>query len=250
LPEFLNTYSTMLYVAALIPAVLSNTVEVSTSDIRKGAAFDNLKASWGKALNVGDFKTNLKCNYDYNDNKDFLKEASLSGDLMDDGDMKVSYDVSHNFKSKNTEVSLSAVTQGTTLSADYDTDSSLKEVSLQRDVELGDQKVNLKPSWLVQAKTARVKMMSAMGGGNVQAQVDYNTDGGSTAYEVGYSKQLEDGKDVSATFTPDSKELEVEYVDNNFEGGATWTAKATVPLEDVGNTLDAAKLTLKRSWAW
>lgn len=241
----------MIYTLALIPAaVLANTVEVSTSDIRKGAAFDNLKASWGKALNIGDFKTNLKCNYDYNDNRDFLKEASLSGDVMDDGDMKVSYDISHNFKSKNTDVSVSAVTQGTKLVADYSTDESLKEVSLNRDVDLGDQKVNLKPSWMVQAKTARIKMMSAMGGGDVSAQVDYSVDGGAASYELGYSRSLEDGKDMSATFSPDSKQLEVEYVDNKFENGATWTATATVPVDDVGNVMDAAKLTLKRSWAW
>jgi len=240
----------MLYF--MIPAAVlsANTAEISTSDVRKGAAFDNIKASWGKALNVGDFKTNLRASYDYNDNKDFLKECSLSGDLMDDGDMKVSYDVNHNFKSKNTEVTLSGAFSGTTVSADYDTDSNFKEVSVQREFDVGDQKLNVQPSWLVQAKTARVKMMSALGGGDVSAQVDYNTDGGSATYEVGYSRSLEDGKDVIATLNMDSKELEVEYVDNKFESGATWTATATVPVEDAGSVMDAAKLTLKRSWSW
>ena len=238
---------------SLFPAaVLANTAEISTSDIRKGASFENIKASWGKALHIGDFKSNLRCKYDYNDNKDFLKEASLSGNLpfLDDGDLQVSYGLSHNFKSKNTKVSLSAVTQGTTLAADYDTDSTLKEVSLERDLELLDQKVSLKPSWLVQAKTARIKMMSTVGGGDLQARVDYNTDGGSVAYQVGYARALDTGKDISATFTPDSNELEVEYVDDSFESGATWTAKATVPLDDAASIMDASKLTLKRSWSW
>jgi len=246
----------MIYAVALLPAAVlaANTAEVSTSDVRKGAAFDNIKASWGKALNVGDFKTNLRCNYDYNDNRDFLKDVNFQGDLLEGSgdDLQVSYDVNHNFKSKNTEVKLTASTQGNRFQVDYDTDSNLKEVSVQRSVDMGDQKVDLQPSWLVQAKTARVKMMSALGGNKdrVSAQVDYNTDGGATSYELGYSRQLEDGKEVSASFTPDDNNLEVEYVDSKFENGATWTAKASVDTGDAGNLLDNAKLTLKRSWAW
>jgi len=244
----------MLYVAALLPAILGNTAEVSSTDLRKGASFDNIKASWGKAMSIGDFKTNIKCDYDYNDNKDFLKEVSFAGDLVESSssdDVGVSYEVTHNFKSKNTGVKVSAVTQGTTLSADYDTDSKLKEVSLERDVDVSDRKLNVQPSWLVQAKTARVKLMSAMGDSDkLSAQVDYDVDGGSSSFEVGYSHNLEDGKDVSATFTPDDNELEVEYTDTKFESGATWTATATVPVDDANNVLDAAKLTLKRSWNW
>merc|ERR1711871_538852 len=185
---------------------------------------------------------------------DFLKEVSFSGDLLDASgdDMQVSYDVNHNFKTKNTEVTLSAAMQGNTVSVDYDTENQLKEVSAERSVDVADYKVDLKPSWLVQAKTARVKMMSALGGNKdrLSAQVDYNTDGGSVAYELGYSRSLEDGKEVSATFTPDSNQLDVEYVDSKFENGATWTAKASVDTGDFGNVMDATKLTLKRSFTW
>ena len=67
---------------------------------------------------------------------------------------------------------------------------------------------------------------------------------------VANAAPLEDGRDVSATFRPDKKDAEIEYVDNKFESGATWTATASVPLEDSSNILDAAKLTLKRSWSW
>jgi len=239
----------------LIPAAVlaANTAEVSTSDVRKGAAFDNIKASWGKSLNVGDFKTNLRCNYDYNENRDFLKDVNLQGNLMEGSgdDLQLAYDVKHNFKTKNTEVKLSATTQGTTLAAEYDTDSKLKEVSASRSVDVADYKVDLRPSWLVQAKTARVKMMSALGGNKdrISAQVDYNTDAGSAAYELGYSRSLEDGKEVSATFSPNDNELEVQYVDSKFENGATWTAKATVDTSD-RNILEATKVTLKRAWSW
>jgi hypothetical protein len=242
----------MLYAVAVLPAVLANTAEISTSDVRKGAAFDNLKASWGKSLNVGDFKTNMNCNYDYNDNRDFLKDVSFSGDLVEGegDDLSVGYEVTHNFGSKNTEVKLSASVAGTAFSADYDTESSLKEVGLSRSVDVGDQKVDLSPSFLVQAKTARVKLMSALGSGgdSVSAQVDYGTDGGSVSYELGYSHNIDAGRDLSATFSPDGNNLEVEYTDTTFESGSTWTATANVPVD--GNALDAAKLTLKRSWSW
>jgi hypothetical protein len=247
----------MIYAVALLPAAVlaANTAEVSTSDMRKGAAFDNIKASWGKALNIGDFKTNLRCNYDYNDNRDFLKEVSFQGDLKEGSgdDLSVSYDVNHNFKTKNTEVKLSAATQGTTVSVDYDTEEQVKEVSAARSVDVADRKVDLQPSWLVKAKTARVKMMSALGSDSkdrLSAQVDYNTEDRSASYELGYSRELEEGKEVSASFTPDSSELNVEYVDSKFENGATWTAKATVDTGDAGNILDATKLTLKRAWSW
>jgi hypothetical protein len=240
----------MLYAAAALTAVLGHTAEISSSDVRKGAAFDNLKASWGKALNIGGFNTNMNCNYDYNDNKEFLKDVSFSGDLVEGqgDDLSVGYEVKHNFGSKNTDVTLTAAMSGTQFSANYDTESSLKEVSASRSVNVADQNVDLKPSFLVQAKKARVKMMSAMGGGGVSAQVDYATDGGALSYEVGYSRNLEDGRDVTATFKPDGNNLEVEYVDNKFESGSTWTATANVPVD--GNALDAAKVTLKRSWSW
>jgi hypothetical protein len=247
----------MIYAVALLPAAVlaANHAEVTTSDVRKGAAFDNIKASWGKALNIGDFKTNLRCNYDYNDNRDFLKEVNLQGNVLEGSgdDLSIAYDVNHNFKSKNTEVKLTANMDGNTLAVEGDTQSNIKEVSAQREIDVADYKVDLRPSWLVQAKTARVKMMSALGSAKkdrISAQVDYNTDDKAASYELGYSRSLEDGKEVSATFTPDSNELEVEYVDSKFENGATWTAKATVDTGDVGNVMDATKLTLKRSWQW
>lgn len=231
---------------------LANTVEVTSSDLRRGAAFDNVKASWNQALKLGDFSSKLNANYDYNANKDFLKEVSLEGDLVDGkgDDLSVSYQVTHDFSSKNTNVRLMANTQGTNLAAEFDRNDGLKEVSAQRDVDLGDQSVNVQPSWLMKAKTARVKMMSRLGSGDsLSAQVDYNPDSQDLSYEVGYDHSLQEGRDISATLKPGSKQLDVNYVDNKFEDGATWTASAAVPL-DGGNALDAAKLTLKRSWQW
>lgn len=240
----------MLSVAAL--GALANTAEVSTTNIRSGAAFDNLKASWGQALKLGDFSTNVEANYDYNANKDFVKDVSFSGAITDDGDMKVSYEISHDFGDGNTGVKLTAETGGTTISADYDQSDGVTEVSAARGVDLGDQSVDVDASWLVNSKTARVKLMTKLGDGDdaVNAQIDYDTEGGSATYEVGYSRNLEEGRDLSATFNPDSKNLDVDYTDTTFESGATWTASASVPLESGDNILDSASLSLKRSWTW
>jgi hypothetical protein len=240
----------MLSVAAL--GSLSNTAEVSSTNLRAGAAFDNLKATWNQALKLGDFSTNMKANYDYNANKDFVKDVEFSGDLVEGSgdDLAVSYKVTHDFGAKNTNVELTANAQGTRLSAEYDQADGVKEVSAERNVEAAGRNADVKASWLMKANTARVKLMSKLGDDRVSAQVDYATDGGASGLEVGYQRELESGRDLEATFRPDSKELDVELVDEKFEKGATWTAKASVGLENAGNVLDDAKVTLKRSWAW
>jgi hypothetical protein len=243
-----------LAVAAL--SALGNTAEVSSTDLRHGAAFDNVKASWGQALKLGDFSTRLRADYDYQKNKDFLQEVSLTGDIVEGAkadDVSVSYEVTHDFADKNTNVKLTANTQGTTLGAEYDQGEGIKEVSAERDVDVGDRTVSTSTSWLVQAKTARVKRMSKLSGGDqLSAQIDYDTNGGDASYEVGYDHSLEEGRDISATFKPKDKSVDIDYVDNKFESGATWTASANLPLESSGasNLLDNAKVTLKRSWAW
>jgi len=67
------------------------------------------------------------------------------------------------------------------------------------------QKVNLQPSWLVKAKTVRVKMMSAIDSANsVNAPVDSDTNGGAAPDEVGYSRSIQDGQSLSATLQPSS----------------------------------------------
>ena len=231
---------------------MAGTAEVSTSNLRSGASFDNLKASWGKKLSLGDFSSQLDCEYDYNDNKDFIKSASLSGNLIDGSgdDLSLDYEVTKNFGgAKTTEVTLTAEVAGTTVTAEIDTADNLKEVGASRSVSIGDKDVTVSPSFLVKAQTARVKLMTALGGKDsvsVQADVD-GTD--LSAVEVEYERDLEDGRTLTASLTPADKNLEVEVTDTKFESGATWTAKASVPLEG-DNLIDDAKLTLTRSWSW
>jgi len=232
-------------------STLGNTVELSTGNLRQGTAFDTLKASFSQALQIGQFKkSTLSAEYDYKSNKDFLSEASLTGDLTE-GDVAVSYDVTHDFNSKATTTTVTASTtvEGVKVGAEL-VDMALKEVSAEKDVDAGDQSINLQPSWLVQAKTARVKLMTKLGGSDsVSAQVDYKPDGGDVAYEVSYDTSLGDGRDLSATISAES--VDVDYTDSKAEEGAVWTASASVPVDaGASNILDTAKLSLKRSWKW
>ena len=157
---------------------MAGTAEVSTSNLRSGASFDNLKATWGKKLNLGDFSSQLDCEYDYNDNKDFIKSASLSGNLIDGSgdDLSLDYEVTKNVGGdETTEVTLTAEVSGSTITAELDSVDNLKEVSATRTVTIGDRDIDLKPSFLVKAQTARVKLMSAFGNDKVSATVDYET---------------------------------------------------------------------------
>jgi len=206
-----------------------------------------------QALDVGGFKTNLNCKYDYNANKDGLKEVSLSGDLIEAGssdDVAVGYEVTRNVPANQNNIKLTASTHGTTVFGEY-ADSQLREVGARREVDIGDQKLNVEPSWRVQAKEARIKLMSAVGGGKdrVSAEVNY-ANGDVDVAEIGYQRELEEGRRVKATLTPRTQNLEVEYKDDKFEQGASWTATANVPLDNANNILDAAKVTVSRAWNW
>jgi len=241
----------MLYAALAIPAILSsNGAELTTGNVRSGASIDNLKASWGKALSIGKFKANIDAKYDYASSKDSLKEVSLSGDLVEGGgdDLSVSYQVKRNFASGNNDIKLTASSGGTDLKLGY-ANGEVKDISATRDVDIGDYKVSCEPSWTVKAKAARVKLMTSLGSkkDSFGAEVEY-TDGDARVNEVSYSRDLDNAKSVSAKLEPESKDLEIEYTDGQFEDGATW--KAVVNTKAEGNLVDAAKVTLSRAWNW
>jgi hypothetical protein len=231
---------------------LGNTVELTTGDLRRGSAFDNLKATFGQKLKIGDISSNLDCEYDHSAKSDFLKEATLSGDLVSaskDSDIGVSYEVTKNFADESTSAKLTASTtiEGTALSAQLD--GGLSEVTAGRTVNAGDETVDVEASWMVKAKTARVKLMSKLSANdNVNVQVDYTPDGGKVDYEVTLDHDLGNGRDVSAKGA--GGVLEVDYTDTKFEKDATWTASASVPYDMGSNIMDAVKVSLKRSWKW
>mmetsp|Transcript_2295 Transcript_2295/g.7517 ORF Transcript_2295/g.7517 Transcript_2295/m.7517 type:complete len:246 (+) Transcript_2295:53-790(+) len=243
--------------SASLFALAANRAEVSTGNLRGDNKFDNLKANWDKSVSIGDFKTTVKAKYDYNANRDFLKEVSISGDLKqadNADDIAVGYELTRDFASRNTNVRLTASSHGYSVSAEYDPEEQLREVGVAREVDVGDYKVDLQPTWLVKAKAARVKLMSAINDGKdrLSAQFDYDVDGQQAKdVELSFARTLEEGKVLSASFKPDKSNLEVSLEDSTFEAGATWTATANVPLDsDPSNILDAARVTLKRSWGW
>ena len=246
---------------SLTTLALGNTAEISTGDVRKNQAFDNIKASVAQALRIGNLNTNLEGSYDYKANKDFFNEVTATGSILSPSkdkkgnvvdDVSLDYEITHSLTSASTNVELTGSKDDTGFGVKADATNgkvSVNEVSLTRDVDAGDQSVQVTPSWLLQSKTARVKLMSKLSGGDkLEATVDYATDGGDITYEVSLDHNIASGRDVSATFGGDT--LDVDYTDNNFEDGATWTASASVPTSDASNILDAAKLSLKRSWTW
>lgn len=254
-------------ISALALSTLGNTLELSSGDLRKANAFDSIKATWNQALKIGDLPgSTLSVEYDSSVAKESLKEATLSGAIfepseakaakgrsgaVDASDLSVTYEVSHDFASNSNALKLSAstVVEGYTVGAELDDANGLSEVSATRDLDVADQSINAAASWLVKAKTARVKLMSKLSDNdNVNVEVNYTPDGGATTYEVGLDHSMGDGRDLSAKVDGDN--LEVDYVDSKFEDGATWTASASVPVDAGNNILDAAKLSLKRSWKW
>jgi len=245
----------MLYtaLACIIVSTTANTAEVTTSNLRAGATFNNLKAKWGRKLSLGDFNTQLDCTYDHSVCKDFLKDAKMSGNLINSvgkgDDIRLDYEVTKNFQgAKNQELKLTATTRGTKFTADIDSAANLKEVSAQRMVTIGDRDIDMEPSWLVKSNTMRVKMMSTFSRDTLKAQIDYDPDGKTSSYELGYERDLEDGKTITATLVPGDNNLELELVDTEFESGATWTATASVPTDSY--LLEDAKISLKRAWSW
>jgi hypothetical protein len=95
---------------ATLLALSANRAEISTGNLKSDVGkFDNFKAQWEKPLRLGDWKTTLNAKYDYNANKDFLKEISLSGGIVEAisaGDVDVDYEVKRDFSSRQTDVKL------------------------------------------------------------------------------------------------------------------------------------------------
>jgi len=247
---------------ALSTLALGNTLEISSGDIRNNQVLDNVKATVAQALKIGNLATDLELSYDRKASKDFFNEVTASGNILtpskdkkgvaEEGAITLDYEVTHSLTSSDTKLSLTGNKDDTGFGLEADISGGggqINEISITRDLDAGDQPVTLTPSYLLQSKTARVKLMSTLSGGDkLEATVDYATDGGDVKYEVSLDHNIEDGRDISATFGGDT--LDVDYSDTTFEDGATWTASASVPVSDAGNILDAATLSLKRSWTW
>ena len=98
--------------AALVPLASGGapTFEFSSTDLTPGSwppELDNVKGSWSGNINDGDMK--LALSYDRKANKDFLKEATLSGSMA-----PVSYLLTQNFASGVSKLALSTKQAGAT----------------------------------------------------------------------------------------------------------------------------------------
>jgi len=83
-----------------------------------------LRASWEKVIEVGGYKTNVHAEYDYEKNKEFLKELSFKGDLLEPesaDEVRVGYELTRDFSTQQTDVKLTASSGDYSLTAAYDT---------------------------------------------------------------------------------------------------------------------------------
>merc|ERR1712167_333438 len=110
----------------------------------------------------------------------------MGGNVVDD--VSLDYEITHSLTGSKDDTGFGVKADATNGKV------SVNEVSLTRDVDAGDQSVQVTPSWLLQSKTARVKLMSKLSGGDkLEATVDYATDGGDITYEVSLDHNIASG---------------------------------------------------------
>ena len=130
---------------SLSTLALGNTAEISTGDVRKNQAFDNIKASVAQALRIGNLNTNLEGSYDYKANKDFFNEVTATGSILSPSkdkkgnvvdDVSLDYEITHSLTSASTNVELTGSKDDTGFGVKADATNgkvSVNEVSLTRD---------------------------------------------------------------------------------------------------------------------
>jgi len=215
---------TMLYkvacLATLGAVAGSGSIELSSTDISRGSrSLDNIKATWSQALKVLGNDATVSAEYDRAANKDFVKEATLSGKVD-----KVKYELTTNFAGA-TDLSLSTTTSdGTTIEAETSmaTMSSVpkfNKLTASRATKLTTlgttTDCDLELSHDCAASESKLKLSSLLGSG-VKAIGSIATKGGShsTAVEVEYDTTLSEGRTLSASVNPRDGSGELKYVDS------------------------------------
>jgi len=219
-----NKSITMLYkvacLATLGAVAGSGSIELSSTDISRGSrSLDNIKATWSQALKVLGNDATVSAEYDRAANKDFVKEATLSGKVD-----KVKYELTTNFAGA-TDLSLSTTTSdGTTIEAETSmaTMSSVpkfNKLTASRATKLTTlgttTDCDLELSHDCAASESKLKLSSLLGSG-VKAIGSIATKGGShsTAVEVEYDTTLSEGRTLSASVNPRDGSGELKYVDS------------------------------------
>lgn len=207
--------------------VAGGTIEISTSDLSgPGKGFDNFKGKWSQGVNVFGRSATLSCDYDRNERKDFLKEATLSGALD-----RVKYELTSGF-GKRLDLTLGTKTEdGTSLELESQVEDlhlKVTKVSASRSTSLRGQDYDLDLSHSLSDNESKLKLSSALGSG-VRAIGDLTTKAGasSMSYEVEYDTTLTKGRSLHASVKPQDGSGEIEYVDSATLDG---TITANIPL--------------------
>jgi len=222
-------------------AVAGGSIELSSNDLTKsGRSLDNVKAKWSQNLNVLGNSATVSAEYDRAERKDFVKEASLAGQIA-----KVKYELTTRFGGA-TGLSLETTTDdGTTVEAEGSMECmssmpKISKVSASRAATLRGTDCNLQISHEVDSSESKLKLSTLLGSG-VKAVGTLATKGGSpdTSYEIEYDTTLTEGRTLSANVNPKDGSGEIEFVDTaTLDGELT----ATIPLGG------EPKLTLKRAF--
>lgn len=233
-------------VASTIASALGGSFEVISSDISSGGiGLDNIKAKVSQSLRLFSQDTTLSAEYDRNQNRDGLHEATLSGSMK-----SIKYELTQS--GDDTELKLEADTpDGTTVEAvgDYSAPLGygLKTVTASRSTSFGDQAIDAELQHTLKSGESKLKLSTILGNGiTAIANIANNAKGGGAeaSYELEYEGTLTEGRTLSANLKIADGSGEVEYEDAATLASQDSTITATMPLGG------SPKVTVKRSWSF
>jgi len=203
-----------LCAAALVlaPGAHAGSLEFSTSDLTSGRSLDNIKGSWGTSFALAGQDLKLDAAYDMKANRDFLKEATVSGAFDE-----VGYALTHNFASGASKLALTTKQMGAQFKAVLAGSKVLSTVSAKKSLSVADCAVSIEPEVNVADSSAKVKATAsyALGAGAaINGELTSTNDGDvSTAFDISYSGEI-DGRKVKAVVKPREQEAELTVVDS------------------------------------
>lgn len=240
-------------------------VEVSSGDLRAQNSLkmlDNVKVGFGGTVSLGPLKNRWSAKYELKGNRNFLKDASLAGDVAYMG-VNLIYEATQSFKSRgladrNVNLKLGTAAAGAKVLAEYSTSSpdSIKALSLGRSFDVGACTLSGMVEYQGAAKAVKYAMQANLRVmqqylSSVKATVTRKMAAGADVnYEMELAQKLSPGRGISATLK-NSKVLALEYLDAALDPAAEWTLTATMLLDDgVREAVANPAITLKRAWVF
>jgi len=197
-------------------------IELVSGDLSGSSpkALDNIQGTWSQALKFLGGDATVSAEYDRNENRDFLKQATVSSAL---GSIK--YELTTRFGGA-VEMALETTTEvGTRIEAEGEINglsTRLTKVTGTRNVQLRDQACELELSHELGCNESKLKLSTAVGSGLravglLSSKMSGGKAGGfqsSMSYELEYDTELTKGRTLSAKVSPADGTGEVEYVDS------------------------------------